>query len=169
MKLNLIVGVNKQNGIGMNGTMPWYFPEDLKYFQKITKTVNDTSKNNVVLMGRNTMNSIKRFPLGGRINACISTTIHSHEDASVLFFSSFDDAITKLSSRKDVDNIFVIGGAMLYEACLQHKEFKYLYMNELNDDSKCDVFFPIIDLNDYILKDRTQISENVVTNLYEKL
>ena len=170
MKLCLIVGTNKRDGIGYKGAMPWYFPEDLKYFQQITKNTIDPRKKNAVVMGRNTMNSIPRFPLGGRINACVSTTITSHTDKSILFYTSFDDAITDLMSRDDkVENIFVIGGSMLYKACLEHKDFKYLYLNELNDNSECDTFFPAIHKDDYKRTERKQPSNDVVTNIYEKI
>jgi dihydrofolate reductase len=170
MNLSLIVGVNKCNGIGYNGTMPWYFPEDLKYFQRITKKTTDTRKKNVVIMGRNTMNSIQRFPLGDRINVCISTTIVSHIDKSVLFYTSLDEAITDLTAmNNEIENIFVIGGSMLYEACLVRKDLKFLYINQLNDNSECDTFFPVINYNDYRLINGEQLSDNVITNVYEKL
>ena len=170
MKLCLIVGTNKRDGIGYKGAMPWYFPEDLKYFQQITKTTIDPLKKNAVVMGRNTMNSIARFPLGGRINACVSTTITSHIEESLLLYKSFDDAITDLMSRDDeVENIFVIGGSMLYKACLEHKDFKYLYLNELNDNSECDTFFPAIHKEEYKHIERKNLSNDVVTNIYEKI
>lgn len=44
MKISAIVGINKHNGIGNKGTIPWYFPEDLKYFRSITKTTTDKQK-----------------------------------------------------------------------------------------------------------------------------
>lgn len=170
MDVSIIVGVNKYNGIGYKGSMPWYFPEDLKYFQQITKTTMDNRKKNAVIMGRNTMNSIPSFPLKNRINVCISNTITSHIDKSVLFYTSFDDAITDLMSRNnEIENIFVIGGSMLYKACLEHKDFKYLYLNELDDVSECDTFFPAINQYDYKRIKRKQLSPNVVTNIYEKI
>jgi len=170
MNISAIVGINKYNGIGNKGSMPWYFPEDLKYFQHITKTTMDKQKKNAILMGRNTMNSLPRFPLGGRINVCISTTVTYHVDKSILFYTSFDDAITDLMSRGDeVENIFIIGGSMLYKACLEHKDFKYLYLNELNDTSECDTFFPAINQDDYKHIARKHISPDVITNIYEKI
>ena len=170
MNLSLIVGINNSDGIGYNGTMPWYFPEDLKYFQLITKKTTDTRKKNAVIMGRNTMNSIPRFPLSDRINVCISTTITSHIDKSVLFYTSFDDAMSDLSTMcNEIENIFVIGGSMLYKACIEHKDFKYLYLNQLNDNSYCDTFFPMIFYNDYKLIYSDQLSDNVKTNVYEKI
>ena len=169
MKISAIVGINKYNGIGNKGTMPWYFPEDLKYFQYVTKTTTDNYKKNAVVMGKNTMQSIPRFPLGDRINVCISTTVTSHADKSILFYTTFDDAITDLMSRNnEIENIFIIGGSMLYKSCLEHKDFKYLYLNELNDTSECDTFFPVINQDDYKLIYRNQLTRNVITNIYEK-
>ena len=170
MDISLIVGTNKCDGIGYNGTIPWHFPEDLKYFQRITKKTRDARKKNAVIMGRNTMNSIPRFPLGDRINVCISTTVVSHTDKSVLFYTSFDNAIMDLSSMSDeIENIFVIGGSLLYKACLEHKDFKYLYINQLNDNSECDAFFPVVNYDDYKLIYSEQLSDNVKTFLYEKI
>ena len=56
---SIIAAVLKSdNGIGKNGELPWNIPEDLRFFQKITKTTNDTNKCNAIIMGRNTFHSI---------------------------------------------------------------------------------------------------------------
>jgi len=169
MYLNLIVGINKKGGIGFNGSMPWYFPEDLKYFQKVTKETKDPNKMNAVIMGRNTMNSIPKFPLKNRLNVCISTTQTTHNNDSVLFYKSLDLAIDDLKQNKNIEKLFIIGGSMLYDACIEHKDFKYLYLNNLNDSSECDVFFPKINMTDYILKEQQLLSSNVTANVYEKI
>ena len=55
MKLNIIVAICKENrGIGLNNKLPWNYPEDLKYFSRITKG----NGNNAIIMGRNTFESI---------------------------------------------------------------------------------------------------------------
>ena len=54
MNFKLIVAVDKNNGIGKNNKIPWYFSEDLKYFAKNTKG----SGNNAIIMGRKTYESI---------------------------------------------------------------------------------------------------------------
>ena len=169
IELSLIVGINKKRGIGLNGTMPWYFPEDLKYFQRLTKTTIDPNKKNIVLMGRNTMNSIPKFPLKNRMNVCISTTLSKeNETQEYIIYRSLDEAINELQERDDIEKIFIIGGAMLYSDCLKHKNMKHLYLNELNDDQECDTFFPIINMNDYKQVERTVLSPNVIANHYEK-
>ena len=35
--VNLIVAIGVDNIIGMDNDLPWYYPEDLKYFKKVTK------------------------------------------------------------------------------------------------------------------------------------
>ena len=64
--LNLIVAIDKKRGIGLNNKIPWYFKEDLQFFKKITL-------NSIVIMGRNTWESLKK-PLPQRYNIVLSTT-----------------------------------------------------------------------------------------------
>ena len=64
--MNLIVAIDKKRGIGLNNSIPWYFKEDLQFFKKITL-------NSIVIMGRNTWESLKK-PLPQRYNIVLSTT-----------------------------------------------------------------------------------------------
>lgn len=48
---NLIVALDNKNGIGKDNKIPWYIKEDLKFFKQ--KTLN-----NIVLMGRETYDSL---------------------------------------------------------------------------------------------------------------
>ena len=45
--ISIIVAIDKNNLIGNNNSLPWNYPEDLKYFREITL-------NKTVLMGKNT-------------------------------------------------------------------------------------------------------------------
>ena len=36
-KINLIVAMCKNNGIGIEGKIPWHIEADMKYFSKMTK------------------------------------------------------------------------------------------------------------------------------------
>ena len=58
--VKLIVCCDKNYGIGYNNKLPWYIPEDMKIFRD--KTIGN--KNNCVIMGRKSANSIpsKYFP-----------------------------------------------------------------------------------------------------------
>ncbi len=49
--ISIIVAIDKNNLIDKNNKLPWYYPEDLKYFK-------DTTINKTVAMGYNTYKSI---------------------------------------------------------------------------------------------------------------
>jgi dihydrofolate reductase len=61
-------------GIGKNGAMPWRLRGDMDHFKRITQRVTDTSRQNAVIMGRKTWESLpKSFrPLPGRLNVVLS-------------------------------------------------------------------------------------------------
>jgi dihydrofolate reductase/thymidylate synthase len=56
------------------GSLPWSLPGDLKYFRELTQRTSDPAKQNAVIMGRKTWESIpvKFRPLAGRINVVLT-------------------------------------------------------------------------------------------------
>jgi len=71
IKLSLIVAMcNLNRGIGINGSIPWRLPKDMKFFAKVTTHTKNPSKLNAVVMGRLTWLSIPKHlrPLPNRIN-----------------------------------------------------------------------------------------------------
>ena len=83
--------------------MPWHIPEELKYFQRLTT-------GNTVIMGRRTYEAIGH-PLKDRFNIIVSSTINIHTNECITV-SSLDEALHASKKNKD---IFIIGGAKLYE------------------------------------------------------
>ena len=69
---NIIVAINKLKGIGMNGTIPWKNKEDMFFFKNITTNTNYVDKQNAVIMGRKTFESMNEEPLKSRVNFVIS-------------------------------------------------------------------------------------------------
>ena len=63
--INIIVAMTKDQGIGYNNKLPWYIPDDLKRFKKLTS-------NSVIVMGRKTWDSLPIKPLPNRINYVLS-------------------------------------------------------------------------------------------------
>lgn len=141
---SIIVAVDQQMGIGKNGTLPWHLPEDLKYFSKITKTVDTPGLQNAVIMGRRTWESIpaKFKPLSGRINVVLSSNEELDLPDGVLHFDSLDAALTALSTSDKVDQVFVIGGAKLYAEAILHPELERIYLTRIESVFNCDTFFP---------------------------
>ena len=66
---DLILAKSLNNGIGVNGSIPWKLPSELKMFKKITTSGPNI---NTLIMGRKTYQSIGSKPLPQRLNIVIS-------------------------------------------------------------------------------------------------
>jgi dihydrofolate reductase len=106
------------NIIGKENKLPWHQRTDLQRFRRITS-------GHVVLMGRNTFDSIGR-PLPGRTNIILSrrpandqnAVIWNNNETSLLWSQSKEDAMYLadiLSLAADKKEFFVIGGEQMYE------------------------------------------------------
>lgn len=131
MKISLIVAMASNRAIGLNGQMPWHLSADLKRFKQITMGAP-------ILMGRKTFEAIGK-PLPGRENIVISRNT-DYQQAGCLVFGDIETALQHCANR---DEVFVIGGATLYEALLPRAH--YLYLTEINKNFAGDTFFPEID------------------------
>ena len=94
MNLNLIVAYCDKNGIGCNNDIPWKIVDDLKHFKTITTTHGKT--NNIVIMGRNTWESIpyNYRPLSNRYNFVLSSKVNFIDSHKIDFIgSSFENML----------------------------------------------------------------------------
>ena len=134
--MNIIVAVcKKNNGIGFENKIPWYLNEELKYFKKISTS----GKNNVIIMGRNTWDSLPKKPLFNRVNAVITSR---DLDNNILTYKSLSEVY---QTYKSYDNIMIIGGERLYQEALLHPEINKVYVTEIYQEYECDRFFPKLD------------------------
>lgn len=131
MKISLIVAMASNRAIGLNGQMPWHLSADLKRFKQITM-------GSPILMGRKTFEAIGR-PLPGRDNIVISRDTNYQQPGC----RAFSDIDRVLQACADCPELFVIGGATLYEAMLPYAD--YLYLTEINKNFAGDTFFPEIE------------------------
>ena len=72
MKFNIILAIDKENGIGKNNNLPWKFSEDLKYFMKMTTHSEIPFGCNAVIMGRTTCDSLPEKYLPNRLNIVLT-------------------------------------------------------------------------------------------------
>src|SRR5690606_10751727 len=82
--ISLIVAYDKNRVIGYNNSMPWYLPEDLKYFK-------ETTMGKPMSMGRKTFESIGRVLPGRRSIVVTRNSDYSHEGIEVA--NSLEEAI----------------------------------------------------------------------------
>jgi dihydrofolate reductase len=128
----IIVATAKHHVIGKGNDIPWYCPADLQYFKRTTLGAP-------VIMGRKTWDSLKIQPLPGRENIIITRDPEFSAEGCVIV-NSIEQA---LACVVEVEKIFIIGGAMIYEQMLAHAD--ELYITDVDADVKGDRYFPAID------------------------
>ncbi len=132
--ISIIVATSLNNVIGKNNDLPWYLPDDLKHFSKITK-------GHTVIMGRKTYESIfKRLgkPLPERKNIIITR----NKDFSAPNCFVFNDTQALLKEFSKDEEVFIIGGAEIYKSFLPFTD--KIYLTQINTTCDGDVFFPEI-------------------------
>ena len=127
-KISIIVAMSNNNVIGINNTLPWHIPQDLKRFKSLTM-------GNPIVMGRKTFDSIGR-PLPGRKNIVITR----NEDSIIEGAEIVNSINSLLALIKDEEHVFVIGGEQIYKIFLDHAT--HLYVTEVDSDVAGDAHFP---------------------------
>jgi len=169
IKYNMIVAFDLCRGIGKDNKLPWYFPEDLKNFSKLTKG----EKNNAIIMGRNTWESIPNKPLKNRDNLILSTTLNIKENLPKNnYIKTFSDisAVDIYCQSQNYDTVWVIGGQKVYEQYLSHPELQYIYVTFIPHDYECDTWFP--NLTDWSLTSHEEYMSNknkLCYQIYERV
>lgn len=140
---SVIVACSLNGGIGLNNKIPWYIPDELKYFKHVT-TSCPQGLMNIVIMGKNTWNSLPKKPLPNRINIIVSSTLqltHLHNNTHIA--SSLDDALSLCSKFNNIHKIYVIGGYQLYNEALNHSQCENVYVTHILKHVVCDTMFPL--------------------------
>ena len=128
--ISIIAAVSKNGVIGVDNTLPWDLPVDLKRFKEITT-------GNVVIMGRKTYESIGKA-LPNRVNIVV-TRDKNFFVSGVLSANSLDSALLKAGNNKD---IFIIGGGEIYRQSMDFVD--KLYITEVDMEVEGDTTFPTI-------------------------
>jgi len=127
--------------IGINNQLPWYLPEDLKYFKRVTM-------GKPIIMGRKTHESIGK-PLPGRTNIVV-TRQPDLQFEGCKTVPSLDEALSlseQISLIDGSDEVVIIGGAELYTQALPSVD--RLYLTDVHAEVEGDAFFPVIDSDEW--------------------
>lgn len=130
MTISLLVAAAENGVIGKQGELlPWKLSSDLKRFKQLTM-------GHPIIMGRKTYETIAR-PLPGRLNIIVTRdTSFTAKGCSVVH--SIDEAITK-AREADSDEIFIIGGGVIFEETLPLAN--KLYLTEVHAEPEGDTYF----------------------------
>ena len=158
--MNIVVAVCKNNGIGLKNKLPWSLKNELNYFKHLTIG----NGNNAVIMGKNTWFGFNKA-LPKRDNFVLSKKIKKNIGAKDFQFLS---DISRFNYHK-YDDVWAIGGQKMYETVLDYNLVSNIFITEIENDFKCDTFFPDISLkfnHTYKSKPFTENDINYTMNIY---
>ena len=132
--VSLIVAIAENGVIGDNNSLLWNIREDMRRFRT-------TTSGHPVVMGRKTYDSIGR-PLPKRTNVVITRSDISIEGCQVVH--SLEEAISLFPQDEE---IFIIGGAQIYEQALPLVD--RLYLTVVHRAYEGDTSFPSLDMSQW--------------------
>ncbi len=151
MIISHVVALSNNNVIGVDNNLPWNLKTDLSHFKEYTT-------NKVIVMGRKTYESIGR-PLPNRVNYVVSRTIDKIEGAYV--FNSIESAIKNAKdycNKNGLNEVVIIGGGFLFRDTLSITN--KLVLTKVDCEIKGDVFYPEIDLSNWLEEDSKSFSKD---------
>lgn len=133
--MKAILSVDRNWGIGYKGQLLERVPEDMKFFKQ-------TTIGKVVVMGRATFESLPgQQPLKDRTNIVLSTNM-DYDIPGIIICRSLA-GLFEVTSGYSQDDIFVIGGAKVYEQLLPF--CSEVYITKFDNAYQADSFFPNLD------------------------
>lgn len=128
--MKLIVASDPSGGIGYNNRLPWgKLQGDLPRFKELTT-------NEIVVMGRNTWESLPKKPLPNRTNIVLTSKILDNLPKKVIVASKLD-FIT--------DDAWIIGGAKLINSCWDR--INEVHLSLTKSQYTCDTFIDLVYLH----------------------
>ena len=135
----LIAAVSDNNVIGYQNRLPWErIPGDMKHFK-------ETTMGHPVIMGRRTLESIKR-PLEGRENIVL-TRNGEFINPGIITCHSLEEAFDLTS---DYEKVFIIGGARVYKEALEKDLVDQMELTWVHRVVPGDSYFPEINWDGWL-------------------
>lgn len=159
MNIIAIASVDENGGIGYQGQLLERIPEDMKRFKELTMA------GGMVIMGRNTWESMGRKPLPDRTNIVITSSPHEMEEK---YSEGCQVFMTLNSARRFLDwigagviapeDVYIIGGASIYEQFLPLCNKVYL-TKICKTHENVDTYFPLLDNQEWKVERKSELKE----------
>jgi dihydrofolate reductase len=130
-----IVCVDENWGIGKRNGLLFKLKRDMEFFKRETS-------GKVVFCGYNTLLSFPGSkPLKGRSTICLCPEEIERDDCYCVH--DFNEAVKLVKEIAKTQNVYVIGGSMLYQSMTQYMD--EVFVNKVYADGQPEVFFPNLD------------------------
>ena len=145
---SLIAAIGKNRELGHSGQLLFHLKEDMRFFK-------ETTLGHKIVMGRKTWDSLPERPLGSAPGAPLSRKLPGRTNL-VISHHAIPDADLTISDLPQFiadhatsdEEIFIIGGGMVYAHFLPYAQ--HLYLTEVNAPAPdADTFFPDFHPTDY--------------------
>src|SRR5215510_1591831 len=150
-----IAAVDRNDAIGKGGKLPWHYSADMKFFR-------ETTTGHAVVMGRKTWLTIGK-PLKNRLNIVLSRDSNIEPQESLIVLSDIDSVLSFNNSL--TTDLFVIGGAQIYQAFLQHIE-KWIITAVPLTVSSADAFMPEGYLKGFKVEGSRSLDDDLMVRFY---
>lgn len=141
--MKLILACDPSGGIGYQNKLPWdKLQGDLPRFKKLTD-------GQVVVMGRNTWESLPKKPLPNRINFVVTSNTFEVPHTTFL--------VKTLDHLKQFKNAWLIGGAQLINSCWD--TIDEIHLSRTFAEHTCDTYIDLVKLKEFTL-----VSEEVLSD-----
>lgn len=145
MIISLLVAMDENRGIGLQGGLPWRISSDLKRFKS-------TTLGHHIIMGRKTWESIgKQLP--GRKMVVISNDRNYYAEGCEVVHS-LRNALD-LARECGEDEAFVIGGGQIFAQALPLAD--KIYLTHVRTITPADTFFPYYDPSEWVIVRREML------------
>lgn len=134
--ISIIVAIASNFAIGRNNELLFHLPNDLKRFRQITT-------GHPVIMGRNTLLSLPRWPLPNRRNIVITDNPEDQFQGCEMVWS-VEEAVALVSNETES---FIIGGGSIYRQFFPIAN--RLYLTVVDKEYEADTFFPVINFDEW--------------------
>ena len=152
-----IAAVDRKGAIGKGGKLPWHYSADMKFFR-------ETTTGHAVVMGRKTWLTIGK-PLKNRLNIVLSRDSNIEPQESLIVLSDIESVISFNNSL--TTDLFVIGGAQIYQAFLPQIE-KWIITQVPLTVSGADAFMPKGYLEGFKKAESRSIDDDLVVEFFER-
>lgn len=152
-----IAAVDRKGAIGKGGKLPWHYSADMKFFR-------ETTTGHAVVMGRKTWLTIGK-PLKNRLNIVLSRDTNIDPQESLIVLSDIDSVLSFNNSLST--DLFVIGGAQIYEAFRQHIE-KWIITEVPLTVQGADAFMPKGYLEGFKEAESKSLDDDLIVKVYNR-
>ncbi|MFZ3579340.1 dihydrofolate reductase [Virgibacillus sp. DJP39] len=147
--LSFVVAMDRNRAIGLNNDLPWYLPQDLKFFKE--KTTGHT-----MIMGRKTYDSLGK-PLPNRKTVVLTSQDTNSYPEEVEVIRDIN-TIKEWNNQNPEKEFFVIGGATIFEQVLPFVD--RMYITWIEESFEGDTHFPAFSEDNWNLTSKEKGEKN---------